>query len=102
MGNAANGTGVAEAGAPKVARRNAEPKRRSSRRTFPPGGARYFLAAGKSGALELGTEMANEQEALVAALKADATFVIATEWRPKVESGRGAPVIRKEAAAGTT
>jgi hypothetical protein len=61
--------------------------------------ARYFLTkAASNGTPELDREVNDENQAMIEALKADRTFAIVTEWRPKVDcSVKGRPVIEKEA-----
>ncbi len=94
----AQDAGKSTTAAEKTSRRNGETRRAAGRRNGPSAsGARYFLVAGGE-RLALGEELASEHEALVEALKQNVPFVIVSEWRTKVESGRGGPVIRKEAA----
>jgi len=58
---------------------------------------RYFLTKPTSnGTPELGEEMPDEHQALVAAHKADRSFVTVKEWRAKVDIKKGAPVIEKD------
>ena len=73
-------------------------KRRMSRAAEPAVTARYFLTkAGGNGRPELENEMEDENQAMIEALKRDVTFVIVTEWRPKVDgSVKGRPVIEKD------
>lgn len=93
-------TGKIEAARSSAPPRGAAAKRRASRKGPPPGAARYFLVASSGpDRLEFGEEIASEAEALVAAFKKDATFAVVTEWRPRVDNSRSAPVIRKEVAA---
>ena len=63
--------------------------------------ARYFLTKSiNDGTTELDRELNDENQAMIEALKQDRTFVIVTEWRPKVDcSIQGKPVIRKEGVA---
>jgi hypothetical protein len=62
---------------------------------------RYFLAKpGTNGTPELDREMEDENQAMVEALKRDGTFLILSEWRPKVDnSTQGRAVIEKEAVS---
>ena len=61
------------------------------------GVVRYFLTKTTSnGTPELDQEMADEHQALIAALKQDRSFVTVKEWRAKVDIKQGAPVIGKD------
>ena len=59
--------------------------------------ARYFLikASGSDG-LQLGQEVASENEALTASFRASGSYAVVTEWRADVDVSTGAPVIKKE------
>jgi hypothetical protein len=58
---------------------------------------RYFLTRSASdGIPELETEVANENQAMIASLKQDRTFVSVTEWRAKIDPDKGSLVIEKE------
>lgn len=77
-------------------------KERSSRRrrrikTAEPSTARYFLikASGSDG-LQLGQEVASENEALTASFRASGSYAVVTEWKADVDVSTGAPVIKKE------
>lgn len=63
--------------------------------------SRYFLVtADAAGRPELGEELPNEAEAMIAALKRDGTYVSVSEWRVKVDTaGRRGPRIHKEETA---
>jgi hypothetical protein len=72
-------------------------RRRASKENAGGGSTRYFLAkATSNGAPELGQEMPDEQQALIAALKNDQSFMTVREWRAKVDIRKGVPVIGKE------
>lgn len=59
--------------------------------------ARYFLTrSGSDGIPELETEVANENQAMIASLKQDRIFVSVTEWRAKIDPDKGSLVIEKE------
>ncbi len=62
---------------------------------------RYFLAKpGTDGTPELDREMEGENQAMIEALKRDGTFLMLSEWRPKVDnSTKGRAVIEKEAVS---
>ena len=64
---------------------------------------RYFLTKpGSNGIPALDREMEDENQAIVEAFKTDSTFLILTEWRPKINnSTAGRPVIEKEAVSGS-
>jgi hypothetical protein len=77
-------------------------KERSSRhrrrtQTAEPSTARYFLikASGSDG-LQLGQEVASENEALTASFRASGSYAVVTEWKANVDVSTGAPVIKKE------
>ena len=89
-------SGLAEPKAP------AGKKERSSRRrrlikTGEPSTARYFLikASGSDG-LQIGQEVASENEALTASFRASGSYAVVTEWKANVDVSTGAPVIKKE------
>ena len=84
---------------PAVNRRGSE-KNRATKGTETASNARFFLTKrGSNGKPELGDELADENEALIEALKRDGTFAIVTEWAPTVDSTvEGRPVIGKQAA----
>ena len=72
-------------------------RRRRRIKTAEPSTARYFLikASGSDG-LQLGQEVASENEALTASFRASGSYAVVTEWRANVDVGTGAPVIKKE------
>jgi hypothetical protein len=72
--------------------------RKAPERTLVP---RYFLAkAPNNGAPELDAELEDENHAMIEALKKDRTYLVITEWRPKVDGSiHGRPVIEKEAVS---
>jgi hypothetical protein len=54
------------------------------------------------GTPQLDREMEDENQAMIEALKRDGTFLILSEWRPKVDnSTKGRAVIEKEAVSGS-
>ena len=73
-------------------------RRRRGARTAEPSAARFFLIKGSSnGTVDLGQEVASENEAMVESFRVGGTFAAVTEWRPSIDYNTGAPVIRKEA-----
>jgi hypothetical protein len=62
---------------------------------------RYFLTKpGSNGTPELDLEMEDENQAMIEALRRNGTFLIVSEWRPKVDnSTKGRAVIEKEAVS---
>jgi hypothetical protein len=98
MGTATESTtsGLAEpkASAGKTERAS---RRRRRTRTVEPSAARYFLikASGNDG-LQLGQEVASENEALTASFRASGSYAVVTEWKANVDVSTGAPVIKKE------
>ena len=72
-------------------------RRRRRIKTAEPSMARYFLikASGSDG-LQLGEEVASENEALTASFRASGSYAVVTEWKADVDVSTGAPVIKKE------
>jgi hypothetical protein len=71
-------------------------RRRASKENEATGTIRYFLTKVTSnGTPELDEEMPDEHQALVAALKADRSFVTVEEWRAKADKRKGVTVIGK-------
>ena len=63
-----------------------------------PSAARFFLIKSSSnGTVELGQEVASENEAMVESFRTGGSFAAVTEWKPSIDFDTGAPVIRKEA-----
>ena len=62
---------------------------------------RYFLTkAANNGTPELDEELEDENHAMIEALKKDRTYLVVTEWRPRVDAPvKGRPVIEKEAVS---
>jgi hypothetical protein len=62
---------------------------------------RYFLAkTPNNGTPELDQELEDENHAMIEALKRDRSYLIVTEWRPKVDgSVKGRPIVEKEAVS---
>jgi hypothetical protein len=56
-----------------------------------------FLAGFHNGTVELGQEVASENEAMVESFRVGGSFAVVTEWRAQVDLATGAPVIKKEA-----
>ena len=96
----------------KTSQMGSHPAGRGGRRTRPAAeeesvaGARFFLP--KSGAnghfLELGSELPNEGEARVEALKLGLTYFSVQEWRPVADFAGKNPELKREAVPrkGTT
>ena len=77
--------------------RQASKRRRAPKESGGAGAIRYFLTkATSNGTPELDQEMPDENQALVAALKQDRSFVTVKEWRAKVDIKKGEPVIGKD------
>ena len=78
-------------------------KRQSSRRrrgagVAEPSTARFFLIkTSGNGTVELGQEVASENEAMVESFRVGGSFAVVTEWRAQVDLATGVPVIKKEA-----
>lgn len=61
-------------------------------------GARFFLVkTSTNGSLELGQEVASENEAIVESFRGGGSFAVVTEWKPIADLSKGSPVIKKEA-----
>ena len=72
-------------------------RRRASKDNEVTGTIRYFLTKVTSnGTPELDEEMPDEHQALIAALKADRSFVTVEEWRAKADKKKGVTVIGKD------
>ena len=76
-------------------------KRRRSTRGAAPSVERFFLTRnGSNGIPELDHEVEDENTAMVEALKTGTTFIMLSEWRPKVDNTtKGRPLITKEAVS---
>ena len=60
--------------------------------------ARFFLLkTSGNGTVELGQEVASENEAMVESFRVGGSFAVVTEWRAEVDLATGVPVIKKEA-----
>ena len=72
-------------------------RRRASKDNESTGTIRYFLTKPTSnGTPELGEEMADEHQALLAARKADQSFVTIEEWTAKADRRKGVTVLGKD------
>ena len=72
-------------------------RRRASKENESAGTIRYFLTKPTSnGTPELGEEMADEHEALLAAHKSDRSFVTVEEWTAKADRRKGVTVLGKD------
>ena len=72
-------------------------RRRPSKDNEATGTIRYFLTKPTSnGTPELGEEMADEHQALLAAHKADRSFVSIEEWTAKADRRKGLTVLGKD------
>ncbi len=89
-------SGLAEPKAPG-GKKERGPRRRRRTKTAEPSTARYFLikASGSDG-LQLGQEVASENEALTASFRASGSYAVVTEWKADVDVSTSAPVIKKE------
>ena len=50
-----------------------------------------------NGTVELGQEVASENEAMVESFRVGGSFAVVTEWKAQVDLATGVPVIKKEA-----
>ena len=85
----------------------AEPKAPLARRSAPPGAGGGQNGGAVDGPLlsdqgvgqrrlQLGQEVASENEALTASFRASGSYAVVTEWKANVDVSTGAPVIKKE------
>ena len=73
-------------------------RRRRNARVAEPSTARFFLIkTSGNGTVELGQEVASENEAMVESFRVGGSFAVVTEWRAHVDLATGVPVIKKEA-----
>ena len=76
----------------------AVPRRRRGARAAEPSTARFFLIkTSGNGTVELGQEVASENEAMVESFRVGGSFAVVTEWKAQVDLATGVPVIKKEA-----
>ena len=81
-----------------TARKGQGSRRRRGAKMAEPPAARFFLIKSSSnGTVELGQEVASENEAMVESFRTGGSFAAVTEWKPSIDFNTGAPVIRKEA-----
>jgi hypothetical protein len=72
-------------------------RRRTTKDTESAGTTRYFLTKPTgNGTPELGEEMSDEHQALLAAHKADRSFVTVEEWTAKADRRKGVTVLGKD------
>ena len=57
----------------------------------------FLLKTSGNGTVELGQEVASENEAMVESFRVGGSFAVITEWRAEVDLATGVPVIKKEA-----
>jgi hypothetical protein len=73
-------------------------RRRRGAKTAEPSVGRFFqIKTSGNGTVELGQEVASENEAMVESFRVGGTFAVVTEWRATVDLATGSPVIKKEA-----
>ena len=81
-----------------AAKKGQGPRRRRGARLAEPSTARFFLIkTSGNGTVELGQEVASENEAMVESFRVGGSFAVVTEWRAQVDLATGVPVIKKEA-----
>ena len=79
-------------------RRGRFPGAERGTRAAEPSTARFFLLkTSGNGTVELGQEVASENEAMVESFRVGGSFAVITEWRAEVDLATGVPVIKKEA-----
>jgi hypothetical protein len=73
-------------------------RRRRGAKAAEPSTARFFLIkTSGNGTVELGQEVASENEAMVESFRVGDRFAVVTEWKAEVDLATGVPVIKKEA-----
>ena len=83
--------------AEEPASRRGSKRRRASKEGESTGTIRYFLTKPSSNGIpELGDEMPDEHQALLAAHKADRSFVSIEEWTAKADRRKGITVLGKD------
>ena len=90
----------AESRSRKLQQEKREPvsRRRRGARAAEPSTARFFLIkTSGNGTVELGQEVASENEAMVESFRVGGSFAVVTEWKAQVDLATGVPVIKKEA-----
>jgi len=81
-----------------AAKKGQGPRRRRRARMAEPSTARFFLIkTSGNGTVELGQEVASENEAMVESFRVGGNFAVVTEFRAQVDLATGVPVIKKEA-----
>jgi hypothetical protein len=79
-------------------KKGAGPRRRRGARAAEPSTARFFLLrTSGNGAVELGEEVASENQAMVESFRVGGSFAVVTEWMAEVDLATGVSVIKKEA-----
>ena len=88
---------IAEPKAPTGKKRQGSRRRRCAR-LAEPSTARFFLIkTSGNGTVELGQEVASENEAMVESFRVGGRFAVVAEWKAEVDLATGVPVIKKEA-----
>lgn len=88
---------IAEPKAP-AGKRGLGTRRRRGARAAEPSTARFFLIkTSGNGTVELGQEVASENEAMVESFRVGGSFAVVMEWKAQVDLTTGVPVIKKEA-----
>ncbi len=93
-------TGTTGAATSSIAEQKATAGKKGRRgpRAAEPSTARFFLIkTSGNGTVELGQEVASENEAMVESFRVGGSFAVVTEWKAQVDLATGVPVIKKEA-----
>ena len=88
---------IAEPKGPAGKKGSVSRRRRGTRATEPSTARFFLLKTSGNGTVELGQEVASENEAMVESFRVGGTFAVVTEWRAEVDLATGVPVIKKEA-----
>ena len=72
-------------------------RRRGTRAAELSAGRFFLIKTSGNGAVELGQEVASENEAMVESFRVGGSYAVVTEWKAAVDLATGAPVITKEA-----
>jgi len=100
MATGTTGAATSSIAEPKgpAGKKGSVPRRRRGTRAAEPSTARFFLLKmSGNGTVELGQEVASENEAMVESFRVGGSFAVITEWRAEVDLATGVPVIKKEA-----
>ena len=100
MATGTTGAATSSIAEPKgpAGKKGSDSRRKRGTRATEPSTARFFLLkTSGNGTVELGQEVASENEAMVESFRVGGSFAVVTEWTAEVDLATGVPVIKKEA-----